>query len=162
MPSYRFVSIWRLQAPIARVFAEIDDAEAWPQWWPSIRRVERLGSGGDDKIGALYDMTFIGRLPYTLTFKLRVSDRQPPTSIVGVATGELDGVGEWTLWTEEDWTVVRYVWTIRTTATWMNALARLPFVDGIFRLNHHAVMRIGLAALRRRLGGVAGTYSREA
>jgi hypothetical protein len=43
----------------------------------------------------------------------------------------------------------------------MNLLAPLPFVDAIFRLNHHAVMRGGLAGIRRRLGGVAGTYARE-
>jgi hypothetical protein len=43
----------------------------------------------------------------------------------------------------------------------MNALGRLPLVDAIFRLNHHAVMRDGLAGIRRRLGGVAGTYARE-
>jgi hypothetical protein len=90
-----------------------------------------------------------------------VTGREPPTSIVGVATGELEGVGEWTLWSEEDWTLVRYVWAIRATAAWMNLLAPLPFVDGIFRLNHHAVMRRGLAGIRARLGGVEGTYTRE-
>jgi hypothetical protein len=80
---------------------------------------------------------------------------------VGVATGELEGTGEWTLWTEEDWTVVRYVWSIRTTARWMNLVGPLPFVDEIFRLNHHAVMRSGLVGIRHRLGGVAGTYARQ-
>lgn len=161
MPQYRFVTIWRLQAPIERVFAEIDDAEAWPTWWPNVRAVELLEDAGPDKIGARFRTTFIGKLPYELRFDLRVSDRQPPTSLVGVATGELEGTGEWTLWTEEDWTVVRYVWAIRTTARWMNLLAPLPFVDEIFRLNHHAVMRSGLVGIRRRLGGVAGTYDRE-
>lgn len=161
MPQYRFVTVWRLQAPIDRVFAEIDDAEAWPTWWPNVRAVEPLEEGGPDRIGARYRTTFVGKLPYELRFELRVSAREPPTSLVGVATGELEGTGDWTLWTEEDWTVVRYVWAIRTTARWMNVLAPLPFVDEIFRLNHHAVMRNGLAGIRRRLGGVAGTYTRE-
>jgi len=162
MADYRFVTIWRLQAPIQRVFAEIDDIEAWPDWWPSVRRVERLVEGGEGGIGAAFSTTFVGRLPYTLRFDLRVTRRQPPTSLSGEATGELEGVGEWTLWEEDGWTLVRYVWAIRTTATWMNLMARLPFVDAIFRLNHHAVMRTGLAGIRERLGGVAGTYAREA
>jgi hypothetical protein len=161
MPQYRFVTVWRLQAPIDRVFAEIDDAEAWPTWWPNVRRVEPLERGDADGIGARYRTTFVGKLPYELRFDLRVTLREAPTSLVGVATGELEGTGEWTLWTEEDWTVVRYVWAIRTTAQWMNLLAPLPFVDDIFRLNHHAVMRNGLVGIRRRLGGVAGTYARE-
>jgi len=161
MPQYRFVTVWRLQAPIDRVFAAIDDAEAWPTWWPNVRAVEPLGEGRPDKVGNRYRMTFVGKLPYELRFDSLVSDRRPPTSLVGVATGELEGTGEWTLWTEEDRTVARYVWAIRTTARWMNLLAPLPFVDEIFRLNHHAVMRNGLIGIRRRLGGVAGTYARE-
>jgi uncharacterized protein YndB with AHSA1/START domain len=161
VPAYRFVTVWRLRAPIERVFAEIDDMEAWPAWWSSVRDVTLLEEGGDDKVGRRFRTTFVGRLPYRLRFDLRVNGREPPTSLVGVATGELEGVGEWTLWTEEDWTVVRYVWAIRTTASWMNLLAPLPFVDDIFRLNHHAVMRRGLAGLRRRLGGVDGTYTRD-
>lgn len=79
-----------------------------------------------------------------------------------LASGELEGVGEWSLRSEGGLTVVRYVWSIRTNRWWMNLFAPLPFVGEIFRLNHHAVMRDGLRGIRRRLGGVAGTYSREA
>lgn len=161
MTHYRFVTVWRLQAPIDRVFAEIDAVEAWPDWWPNVRRVEKLDAGGADGTGATFATTFVGRLPYNLRFDLRVTRREPPTSVVGDATGELEGVGEWTLWEEDGWTLVRYVWAIRTTAVWMNLLAPLPFVDAIFRLNHHSVMRAGLAGIRTRLGGVAGTYARE-
>jgi hypothetical protein len=162
VPDYRFVTIWRLQAPIERVFAEIDAIEAWPEWWPNVRRVKRLEAGGVDGLDAAFATTFVGRLPYELRFDLRTRRREPPTSLVGDATGELEGVGEWTLWEEDGWTLVQYVWAIRTTAIWMNALARLPFVDSIFRLNHHAVMRAGLAGIRRRIGAVEGTYTRVA
>jgi hypothetical protein len=161
MTHYRFVTLWRLQAPIERVFAEIDAIEAWPEWWPNVRRVEKLEAGDADGIGAVFATTFVGRLPYPLRFELRVTRRDAPTSLVGAATGELEGVGEWTSWEEGDRTLVRYVWAIRTTASWMNLLAPLPFVDAIFRLNHHSVMRAGLAGIRSRLGGVAGTYTRE-
>ena len=160
MPQYRFVTLWRLQAPIERVFAEIDDVESWPTWWPNVRRVEQLDAGDAEKLGARYRTVFAGRIPYELRFDLRVTDRVPPTSLIGAATGELEGIGDWTLWTEEDWTLVRYVWAIRTTARWMNLFAPLPFVDAIFRLNHHAVMRNGLVGIRGRLG-VEGTYARD-
>jgi hypothetical protein len=52
MPQYRFVTVWRLHAPIDRVYAELDDAEAWPTWWPNVRRVEPLERGDADGIGA--------------------------------------------------------------------------------------------------------------
>ena len=161
MPDYRFVTLWQLQAPIDRVFAEIEDVESWPAWWPSVRQVEPHGERAVDMVGDRYRVVFVGKLPYTLAFELRVTAHEAPTSLIGVATGELEGIGEWTFWSEEDWTLVRYVWAIRTTAPLMNAAARLPFVNEIFALNHHAVMRRGLAGVRHRLGDVAGTYARE-
>ena len=144
MAGYRFVTVWRIAAPIDAVHASIHDVEAWPEWWPSVRSVVRLADGDTEGIGAVVRTTFIGRLPYPLRFDMRVTDSVPPTKLVGVATGELEGVGEWTLREEGGLTVVRYVWAIRTTRAWMKAIAPLPFVDEIFRMNHHAVMRDGL------------------
>ena len=161
MPDYRFITEWRLDAPIGSVYSLIQDSQAWPAWWPSVRAVERLSPGDADGIGAVDRMTFVGRLPYRLQFDMRVTRREPPTALIGSATGELEGIGDWSFRSEEGGTVVRYVWAIRTTRPWMNLLAPLPFVDAIFRLNHHAVMRDGLQGIRRRLGGVAGTYTRE-
>lgn len=160
MPGYRFVTVWRLRAPIDDVFRVIDDIDAWPEWWPSVRAVERLGEPGPDGLGARVRTTFVGKLPYRLRFDLRVTRREQPTGLAGDATGELEGTGTWTLWEAEGWTGAEYVWAIRTTRPWMNLLAPLPFVDEIFRLNHHAVMRDGLGGIRRRLGGVEGTYER--
>jgi hypothetical protein len=161
MPAYRFVTVWRLRAPIGDVFRVIDDIDAWPEWWPHVREVARLEAAGPDGLGGTAGMTFLGKLPYKLRFDMRVSRRDPPTALAGDATGELVGSGTWTLSEEAGWTVVRYVWAIQTTRRWMNLLAPLPFVDEIFRLNHHAVMRGGLRGIRDRLGGVEGTYARE-
>ncbi len=159
MPDYSFVTIWRLDAPIDRVYDTIDDSLAWPGWWPSVRFVEELEPGQPDGLGALRRYTFKGRLPYLLRFDSRVTVRERPTALSGTATGELAGTGDWTLTEAAGTTTVRYEWNIRTTRTWMNALAPLPFVDAIFRLNHHAVMRDGLRGISRRLG-VRGTYER--
>lgn len=160
MPSYRFVTEWRLAAPIDQVFATIEDSQAWPEWWPMVKRVERLADGEPGGVGAVDRMTFVGKLPYRLAFDMRVTRNEPPAELAGDATGELEGTGEWSLREQDGRTVVRYVWSIRTNRWWMNLFAPLPFVDEIFRLNHHAVMRNGLAGIRRRLGGVEGTYSR--
>jgi len=161
MPSYRFVTEWRLLAPIERVFATIEETLAWPEWWSSVKGVERLRAGDGNSIGTTDRLTFIGKVPYRLAFDMEVTVRTAPTELVGHATGELEGIGEWTLRTDGGWTVVRYVWAPRTTRAWMNLLAPLPFVDEIFGLNHHAVMRAGLRGIRQRLGGVRGTYRRD-
>jgi hypothetical protein len=160
MASYRFVTEWRLAAPIETVFDTIEDSRAWPEWWSMVKAVERLREGDDDGIGTVDRMTFVGKLPYRLAFDMRAARRRRPDELVGTATGELEGVGEWSLRRDGEWTVVRYVWSIRTNRWWMNLLAPVPFVRQIFELNHHAVMRNGLAGIRRRLGDVAGTYRR--
>jgi carbon monoxide dehydrogenase subunit G len=159
--SYRFVTEWRLHAPIEVVFATIDDVDAWPSWWPMVRKVEHVREGDENLVGAVNRLTFVGKLPYRLAFDMRVTRREPPTELAGAATGELEGVGEWSLREDGEWTVVRYVWAIRTTRWWMNAFAPLPFIKEIFALNHHAVMRNGLAGIRRRLGGIEGSYRRD-
>ena len=160
MPAYQFVTEWRLRAPIDAVFAVVDATDEWPEWWPQVRAVSSLADGGADGLGTMLRMDFVGRLPYHLRFDLRVVERMPPTRLAGDATGELEGRGEWTLRDEAGWTVVRYVWAVRTTRAWMNVFAPLPFVDEIFRMNHHAVMRGGLRGIRQRLGGVEGGYTR--
>lgn len=159
MPDYAFATIWRLEAPIDRIYDVIDDARGWPAWWPSVLEVEELEPAGPDGTGGLLRCTFRGRLPYLLRFDMRVTRRERPNALEGAASGELEGTGTWTLSESDGWTVVRYDWRIRTTRRWMNLLAPLPFVDAIFRLNHHAVMRQGLSGIRRRLG-VDGTYIR--
>lgn len=161
MPAYRFVTRWRLRAPIDEVYAVLDAIDQWPDWWPNVRTIERLQGDGADGLGGVVRATFVGRLPYRLRFDLTVTRRDRPSAISGTATGELEGSGDWTLWEEGGWTAVRYVWAIRTTRRWMDLLAPLPFVDELFRLNHHAVMRSGLRGIRRRLGGIEGTYTRE-
>jgi uncharacterized protein YndB with AHSA1/START domain len=157
MADYEFATIWRLDTPIERVFELIHDVERWPSWWPSVLAVEPLAAdpGGRER----YRFTFRGRLPYLLRFDMVMTRDDAPTALAGSATGELEGTGEWSLREEGSGTQVRYDWRIRTTRWWMNLFAPLPFVDAIFRLNHHAVMRDGLAGARRALG-VSGSYER--
>jgi hypothetical protein len=157
MPSYAFATIWRLDAPIERVFDLIHDAERWPTWWPSVPGADPLPPDASGR--SRYRFTFRGRLPYFLRFDMVITLVQRPTALEGAASGELEGIGRWSLRPDGDGTVVRYDWTIRTTRRWMNLLAPLPFVDPIFRLNHHSVMRDGLAGAKRVLG-VRGSYQR--
>ena len=158
MAEFAFITIWRLDAPIDRVFALIADLPRWPEWWPSVLEVRKL-TPGHEGVGAAHAMTMRGRLPYPLHFDLRTTRHEPPTALEGRASGEFEGEGRWVLTRDGERTIVRYDWEIRTTVRWMNLLAPLPFVDPIFRLNHHSVMRRGLAGARRELG-VSGSYER--
>ena len=51
MASYRFVTEWRLHAPIEEVFAVVEDVAAWPSWWTMVKRVEPIREGDDNLVG---------------------------------------------------------------------------------------------------------------
>jgi carbon monoxide dehydrogenase subunit G len=41
----RFESITDIYAPVEKVWALIDKVEQWPQWMPSIKKIERVSKG---------------------------------------------------------------------------------------------------------------------
>jgi Polyketide cyclase / dehydrase and lipid transport len=149
MTDYHFVSTWRLQAPIEQVWEEIFHTERWPSWWKYVHRVDQLDPGDADGLGKRQHLVFTTRLPYRLGFDIQVRHIQPPSTLEAVATGELDGVGRWTLTPDDSGTLVRYDWDVRTTKWWMNLAA--PVARPVFTWNHDALMREAAQGLANRL-----------
>ena len=150
MAEYHFVSRWRIQAPIERVWEEIFHAERWPSWWKYVDRVDELERGAADGVGRRQHLLFRTRLPYKGGFEVRATRVQPPSTLEADATGELEGTGRWMLTPDDGGTLVRYNWDVRTTRWWMNLLA--PVARPAFRWNHDELMREGGESLARRLG----------
>lgn len=149
MPDYKFLTIWNLDAPIEKVYEAIRDADAWPHWWDNIERVELVTPGDELGIGRVERFTFRTELPYKLRFDLRVTRNERPWLIEGQASGELEGLGRWTLSRRQDGTTVNYLWAVQTTRWWMNLLA--PIARPLFARNHEAVMTNGGKSLARYL-----------
>lgn len=150
MASYKFVTVWRIEAPIDAVWEAIYHSERWPTWWGSVRRVEEISPGDEDGTGNVRRYVWKSRLPYTLIFELRVTRVQRPETLEGVSSGELAGRGTWNLSTDGTVTTIRNTWEVQTTQAWMNVLAplaRLPFA-----WNHAYSMRQGGEGLARLLG----------
>ena len=156
MATYSFVTEWRLDAPIDRVYDTIADAIGWPEWWKGVESVEEIRPPTDRTgVGRVLRYTFKGKLPYSLTFDMTVEEVDRPTTILGRARGELDGIGRWTLSQDGADTLVRYDWNIKTTRWWMNLFA--PIASGAFKSNHDYIMRNGMTGICRRLGAVSGS-----
>jgi hypothetical protein len=145
---YHFVTTWCLDAPIDRVYAAIDDAVRWPEWWKGVRRAELLESGDEDGVGRLWRYTWHSLLPYDLSFDSRVTRVERPYLLEGRAFGELVGTGRWRLY-EGRGTAVVYEWNVRTARAWMNRLA--PVARPLFAFNHDVLMRQGADGLARLL-----------
>lgn len=149
MTEYRLVSVWCIEAPVQRVYDAICRPLRWPDWWRSVEDVVEIESGNELGVGSLQRYTWRGRLPYTLTFTIRVVRVKPLVEVEGVASGELEGSGGWYFSAEGCATAVRYEWRVRTTKRWMNLLA--PVAHPLFKWNHDAVMREGEKGLARLL-----------
>lgn len=153
MSSTRFhlVTIWELNATQEDVWQVLVAPESWPDWWPTVKRVELLDPGDADGIGAVRRMTWSTALPYDIAFETTTTRLEPMTLIEARAKGELDGVGLWTLASEGDRCTIRYDWIVEVTKPWMVRLAFL--LKPVFAWNHHYVMERGKQGLVAFLAG---------
>ncbi|WP_371615011.1 SRPBCC family protein [Streptomyces sp. NBC_00454] len=145
---YRFRSVWDLDAPPARVYAALEQPEAYPLWWPQIREVVPTG---DERSGtALIRST----LPYTLRVSAAEVLRDPARGILEVAlSGDLEGWARWTVGPRSGGTRALYEQEVevhRPLMRWLSVPGR-----PVFRLNHTLMMRAGRRGLAAHLA--AGT-----
>ena len=148
---YEFVTVWRFDAPLEKVWETIRCSEKWNEWWTGVLRVEELKPGdAESGVGSIRRSTWKSKLPYTLEFDSEITRVEPMTTIEARAFGELEGTGIWTLTAENETTTrVRYDWKVKTTKKWMNLLA--PLAKPFFKWNHNAIMNWGGEGLAKRL-----------
>ncbi|MFI2241899.1 SRPBCC family protein [Streptomyces chrestomyceticus] len=142
---YRFHSEWRLSAPPPAVYAVLEDAEAYPQWWPQVRRVTRV----DDRSGTAH---FRSLLPYVLTVTATETCHDPDTGVLEIAMrGDLEGFARWTVGASGGGTcaVFEQEVEVRKPSLRRLALPGRPF----FVANHTLMMRAGHRGLASRLRG---------
>ncbi len=149
MKTYNFITIWRVKAPIESVWNEIYHATNGPTWWKGVESVSEISKGDEIGLGSIHRYTWKSKLPYRLSFEMQTIRIEPPLLLEGIATGELQGRGQWRLSTEAGETIVRYDWSVKTTKRWMILLA--PLARPLFEWNHDVVMNWGAKGLGERL-----------
>jgi uncharacterized protein YndB with AHSA1/START domain len=138
---YVFRSEWRLAAPPDRVFLVLADVEAYPRWWPEVRRARRID-------GASGELTCRSLLPYDLVFAMHreVEDRQAGVLRARLA-GDLLGTTQWTVAPDGDGTRAVFDEDVAVGKGTVRAAGRL--LKPVVRLNHELMMRSGERGLRR-------------
>lgn len=150
MAEYHLLTIWRIEAPLEKVYEAIHQSLRWPDWWPGVQKVEQLLAGEANGVDSLWRYHWQGGLPYQVVFDVRATRIEPWVAIEGTARGDLEGVGRWHFSREGPVSVVRYEWKVRSTRWWMNLTA--PVARSIFIRNHSQLMAQGGAGLARLLG----------
>jgi uncharacterized protein YndB with AHSA1/START domain len=138
--SYSFNASWVTPAPVADVADAVLDLEHYPEWWPQVRAVAKLGP---DTARVLCRSV----LPYTLDLVLDAVSREAPVLEVAVS-GDLDGWVRWTLAPVDGGTRTDFAQEVTVTG----ALALASYVARpLLRWNHHRMMRSCEEGLRSRL-----------
>jgi uncharacterized protein YndB with AHSA1/START domain len=144
--TYDFRSAWRLDAPPEHVFAILLELDRYPEWWPQIRRVERV----DAATGRL---TVRSALPYQLTFVLERRTVEAARVLSATLSGDLIGWSRWDLRASGAGTELTFRERARVGRA---SLARIePFARPAFAWNHAWMMRRCRAGLVAALAGFA-------
>lgn len=154
---YAFLTTWMVQATAEEIVDVLGDAAALARWWPSVYLGVTVLEPGDERgLGRVVDLYTKGWLPYTLRWRFRVTESDPPRGFAIEASGDFVGRGVWTLTTAQaagesggPRTRVEYDWRIVAEK---GLLKRLSFlVKPVFAANHRWAMARGEQSLRLEL-----------
>jgi polyketide cyclase/dehydrase/lipid transport protein len=150
---YAFITAWHVPATPDEIASVLADAKGLERWWPSVYLKVTIAEPGDDRgIGKIVDLHTKGWLPYTLKWRFRVTESDPPKGFALTAEGDFVGRGIRTIEPEAPGadgsprTRVTYDWRISAEKA---VLRRLSFVmKPLFSANHHWAMARGEESLR--------------
>ncbi len=132
------------------VKAVLGDGPALTHWWPSVYlEVVVVDEGGDGGMGAVLDLYTKGWAPYTLRWKLHITEPISDAGYALEATGDLAGTGRWTFDQDGPEVAITYDWRIHATKPLLRRLSWL--LKPAFSANHHWAMRKGEESLRLEL-----------
>jgi uncharacterized protein YndB with AHSA1/START domain len=148
---YHFVTNWYFQAPIERVWKEIEDTSNISEWLTDFRKVSPRNVQTEEHRPVDIDVEYRGDLPYTFRFRLRVVKVEPPHLLELEATGNLIGRGKWVLQTQDQGTAATYFWDVTVANPFFALFVKLPWFKAITERNHNATMDRAYQALKQRL-----------
>lgn len=147
--AYSFVTKWVIEASVEKLWDAIYESTQWPQWWKGVEDVVVIEKGAPNGIDGIREYTWKSALPYQLSFRMKLVEREDNKLMRGIAFGELDGEGTWTFAEESGITTIHYYWNVHTNKKWMNWFSFI--LKPAFKYNHKVVMRWGAEGLAKKL-----------
>lgn len=96
------------------------------RWWPSVYLdVREVDAGGDGGVGRELDVFTKGWLPYTLRWRLRVTEPLTDAGYAIAATGDLVGTGRWSFRTDGAVVHITYDWQVQASKPLLRRLGWL-------------------------------------
>lgn len=145
---FHFTTTWRSDADAATVWATFIDVDRWPQWWPEISSAQLLDARTSSAPavvgpGSRARLEIRSALGFTLRFGIEVQVEDPPHAMMFTASGDLNGVGHWSLVEDGPVTTVSILWCVTTTRSLIRLLRPLA------PSTHALAMRSGNSGLNK-------------
>jgi Polyketide cyclase / dehydrase and lipid transport len=148
--AYHLVSHWRVHGSAQEAFGLLEDARGLERWWGSVYSdVEELTPSDDSGLGQRFRLIGRGWLPYVLHLEFRETQRDSPHSFTVQVSGDLNGVGIWTLEQQGSEVAITFDWTVsadKAVLRWFS-----PLLKPVFAANHRWTMRRGEESLQLEL-----------
>ncbi len=138
-------------APPSVVWAEAINIRAYPEWWPSIKRMVIHGDDPQLQKNSAVTCYIKGFLPYTLVFNVRITDCVPFARLEMSVSGGLVGTGRFILEGAGETTSVLFLWNVDLGSTWLNSLAKFPPVHKLFTANHRYATQKAIKRMKLRI-----------
>jgi hypothetical protein len=117
---YHFLTRWEIEASPQEVFDLLADAPSYPRWWPSVFLEARVLEAGDERgVGRLVEVRTATFLLLSLRWRYRVTSARAPGRLAVETTGDLEGLGLWTVEARDRLAFVRF--------NWRGRVKRVPF-----------------------------------
>jgi len=147
---YEFVTVWRVAGTVDEVKAVLGDADALVRWWPSVYlEVVPVAEAGPDGTGRAVDLYTKGWLPYTLRWRLTITEPMTDSGFALSAAGDLNGFGRWFFLRDGPEVQITYQWQVSAAKPLLRRLSWL--LKPIFAANHRWAMARGEESLRLEL-----------
>jgi Polyketide cyclase / dehydrase and lipid transport len=142
---YVFRSVWTVKAAKADVFDVLEDLGSYAEWWPEIRRAQRLGEDS-------FELVCRSLLPYDLVFRSAQKQRDRVGGVLeATLTGDLEGFSRWTLTSDGAMSTAVFEEEVIANKALLRRLAMVA--RPAFKANHALMMAHGQAGLRVYLAG---------
>lgn len=137
---YRFLSTWKVPAPIDEVYDVVGDTLRYPEWWGDVfLRVE--GDEGPPRPGRRASVFARGFLPYRIRWSGVVTKADRPNGFAIALSGDFDGSGIWRLAPDGEGTSAELDWRPEVNKPLIRYLT--PILRPIFAKNHYWAMDRG-------------------
>ena len=138
---------YRFDRPSTEVWDAIARVEAYPSWWPWLRRFEHGGLVP----GARWTCTVVPPLPYVLRLEITISETLPPHRIEASVQGDVEGQATVELSDDGDGCEVRLRSALAPSRRPLRTVAALA--PWLARFGHDWVLDTGARQFERRALG---------